>query len=137
MDPAVCFSGNSLDRFSHGKISGVDRPIGPAGGAFGPRASPRLRALHHRRGLLVLLPRLPIRSWSHFSCSGDAQLTEGGPPWKGHSLKAPLGNPPFLQLPLPPEEGALVVHQAGDLTLKQFLSFRDDKNVPLPRYWVD
>lgn len=29
-----------LDRFSHGKISGVDRPIGPAGGAFGPRASP-------------------------------------------------------------------------------------------------
>lgn len=76
-------------------IAQLDLPAVPSGHG----QAPRLRALHHRRGLLVLLPRLPIRSWSHFSCSGDAQLTEGGPPWKGHSLKAPLGNPPFLQLP--------------------------------------
>ena len=82
-------------------IAQFDLPAVPSGHG----QAPRRRALHHRRGLLVLLPRLPIRSWSHFSCSGDAQLPlreRGGPPWKGHSLKAPLGNPPFLQLPPSP-----------------------------------
>ncbi|KAL5979189.1 hypothetical protein ACLOJK_019087 [Asimina triloba] len=126
MDPAVCFRpshGSPMER-SPEWIAQLDLPAVPWGHGRGP----------------------PSESTS--SSEGPTGTTTkttnpklvplGGPTLERPFFEGPIGKPtlpaaaPFLW-----KKGRLWCIKPGTVTLEQFLSFRDDKNVPLPRYRVD